>query len=62
MEILYLDPIGKNVDTDVWAYEKVGADLQLQDQIKGDSAKAMEMFSSIAAKRISKEERHAMTQ
>jgi hypothetical protein len=52
MESLHVDPIG----------DKPEASEKTDDQIQGDTAQALEMFSKIVAKKITEEEHHPMTQ
>jgi hypothetical protein len=52
MESLHVDPIG----------DKPKESEKTEDQVQGDTAQTLEMFSKIAAKKITEEERHPMTQ
>jgi hypothetical protein len=52
MRSLYLDPIDANTE----------ASKKTDDQILSDITQTLEMFRSIAAKQITKEERHPMAQ
>ncbi|WJX72919.1 hypothetical protein P8452_56754 [Trifolium repens] len=52
MARLHVDPIG----------DKPKESEKTKDQVQGDTAQALEMFSKIAAKKITEDERHPMTQ